>query len=113
MGSLDLALARHLPHIPHFQYIHYFSGGGIQVGPIPQYMAKCVTLRCTVIKVPYLNKGGGRVLMLQNYPPLNLTAEALISSPLSLTLEPSTHDHHLPFYLFPLNPLTYKGNIKI
>ena len=31
----------------------------------------------------------GRVLMLQNYPPpLNLRAEALISSPLSLTLSP-------------------------
>ena len=35
--------------------------------------------------------------MLQNYPPpLNLRAEAFISSPLSLTLEPSTHDHYLP-----------------
>ena len=30
-------------------------------------------------------------------------AETLIISPLPLTLEPSAHDHHLPFYLFPLN----------
>ena len=55
---------------------------------------------------------GGRVLMLQNYlPPLRLKAEALISSPLPLTLEPSTHDHHLLFNLFSLNPLNKKVNI--
>ena len=42
---------------------------------------------------------GGPVLLLQNYPhPLGL-----ITSPLPLTLEPPEHDHHLPFYFFPLN----------
>ena len=30
-------------------------------------------------------------------------AEALITSPLPLTLEPPAHDYHLPFYFFPLN----------
>ena len=63
--------------------------------------------RCTVKEVPYLKSEGGQVLMLQNYPhPLSLRAEALISSPLSLT-----HDHYLPFYLFPLNPLHKNFNI--
>ena len=47
-------------------------------------------------------KGGGPVLLLQNYPhPLSLRTEALITSPLPLTLEPPAHDHHLPFYFFP------------
>ena len=57
---------------------------------------------------------------LSNYPPppLNpdagwaLRAKGLIFTPLLLTLEPSTHDHHLPFYLFPLNPFKLKGNIN-
>ena len=35
--------------------------------------------------------------------PRALEAEPLITSPLSLTLEPSTLDHHLPFQNFPLN----------
>ena len=30
-------------------------------------------------------------------------AEALITSPLPLTLEPPAHDHHLPFYFCPIN----------
>ena len=42
--------------------------------------------------------------MLQTYhQPLDLGAEGFITSALSLTLEHSTHVHHLPFYLFPLN----------
>ena len=58
--------------------------------------------RCTVIKVPHPKKEEGPVLLLQNYPhPLNLRAEALITSPLPLTLEPQEHDHHLSFYFFP------------
>ena len=43
-------------------------------------------------------KGGGPVLLLQNYPnPLSPSSKALIISPLPLTLEPPEHDHHLPF----------------
>ena len=49
-------------------------------------------------------KGGGPVILLQNYShPLSQRAEALITSPLPLTLEPPEHDHHLPSYFFPLN----------
>ena len=57
--------------------------------------------RCTVKKVPAPNREGGRYST--NPIPLTLGAEALITSPLSLTLEPSTPDTHLPFYIFPLN----------
>ena len=51
-------------------------------------------------------KGGGS---LQHYlHPLNLRGRGLISSPLSLTLEPSTHGHHLPSSFSPQIPLNEK-----
>ena len=54
--------------------------------------------RCTVVKVPAPKRGGGR----QHYlHPLNLRAEVLISSRLSLTLEPSAPDYHLPSVFSP------------
>ena len=51
-------------------------------------------------------KGRGSSFNVPKVPPLfNLRTWTLMSSPLSLTLKSSTQDHHLPFYLFPLNPL--------
>ena len=41
-----------------------------------------------------------------------IRADGLVISPLLLTLEPSTHNHHLPFYIFPLNPLKLKEIIN-
>ena len=49
-------------------------------------------------------KGGGPVLLLQNYPhSLSLRGRGPYHFPLPLTLEPPEHDYHLPFYFFPLN----------
>ena len=60
--------------------------------------------QCNVVKLPPIISWHRSIFNSTNLPyPWALRAEGLISSPLSLTLEPSTHDHHLPFYLFPLN----------
>ena len=60
--------------------------------------------RCNVLKQHLVISLHGSIFNVTNLPyPWTFRGEGLISSPLSLTLEPSTHDHHLPFYLFPLN----------
>ena len=64
--------------------------------------------RCNVLKQPPVISWHRSIFNVTNLPyPWALRGEGLITSPLSLILEPSTHDHNLPFYLFPLNPLKY------
>ena len=60
--------------------------------PLPVYREK---------GIPSEKRGGQSFNIIKLPPPLNLRAEALLNSPLSLTLEPSTHDHHLLFCLSP------------
>ena len=59
---------------------------------------------CNMLKPPPVISWHGSIFTSTKLPyPRALRAEALITSPLSLTLEPSIPAHHLPFYIFPLN----------
>ena len=56
----------------------------------------CIS-RCNVLKQPAVISWHQSIFNVTNLPyPWALRGEGLITSPLSLTLEPSTHGHHLP-----------------
>ena len=65
--------------------------------------------QCNVLKQPPVISWHWSIFGVTNLPyPWALRGEGLITSPLSLTLEPSIHGHHLPSNFSPSIPLNEK-----